>query len=155
MNSETLYDKKIKYFEQEIRNLKDAHIKTSTTIKTKTLETSVEFSLYLPTYPLTTEILSTQRAIITLTASDSTNMISACYLKNVTPNNLNDRYIFVNRLSSDNGEAKYGISVFSQNVDDLNTLIGGGSVNLTYNIQVVGSSDYSLSVEYKNILGGT
>lgn len=153
MSPENLLDQKIKYFEQEILNLKTMHIKTATTIKTKVLDTSVNFSLFLPS-ELSTEILSTKRAIITMTAKDSTNMISACYLKNMTPSNLDSRFIFINRLSSSAGVVKYGITIYSENYNDYTTLAGGGSVNLTYDIEVVGSSDYNIDVVYKNIDGG-
>lgn len=152
MNNGELLDKKIKYLKQELRNLKTAHFKTATTISTMEASTSANFSLMLDS--LTGQIFSTQRAIITLT-TDGPDMIGACYLDGATPSNLDSRFVFVNRLSSPSGTAKFEIIVFSQNVNDYNTLSGGGSVNLSYNLKLVGSSKFTTSVSYRSITGGS
>lgn len=153
MDLEQLYDKKIKDLEREIRNLKTTHIKTATTINTMTQNITVNFSLMLDA--LSSNIYSTQRAVVILTTSDSSNMISACYLYNATPVSLNDRFVSIKRLKANNGVVRFGVAVFSQNINDYNTLAGGGSVNLSYTLQLVGSSEFNSSVIYKPIAGGT
>lgn len=152
MSQANLYDEKIKWIERELRNLKTAHFKTATTINTMTNVLSLSFSLIISDEYT---ICSSQRAIITLTTEDDTDMISACYLSGVTPSNLNQRFPFVKRIASGNGEAKYEVSVFSQNPDDYTTISGGGTVNLDYNVQLVGSSRFTSSVNYRPILGGS
>lgn len=153
MNGKSLYDKKIKTMEEEIRNLKTAHFKTSTTINTITRTNNINFSLTLD--DLSGNIFSTQRAIVTLTTSDNSDMISSCYLYNITPSGLDDRFVQIQRLQSNTGIVRFGIAVFSQNYDDWVTLSNGGSVNLSYTIQTVGSSKFTTSITYKNIDGGT
>ena len=153
MDSAKLYDKRINNLMSEIRNLKTAHFKTATTINTMELNKTVNFSLTLDS--LSGQVFSTQRAIITMTSEDGSNMISACYLNGITPSNIDDRYVFVKRISSDDGQRKYEVVVFSQNADDWNTLWGGGSVNLSYSLRLVGSSKFTASVSYRNILGGS
>ena len=143
---------KIKALEKEVRALKTTHIKTATTINTMELSTSVNFNLFMPDEYT---IVSDKRAIITLTTVDNTDMISACYLSGVTPSNLNSRYPFIYRLDSPAGQAKFEVILLSQNYNDYQTLSGGGSVQLSYNLKVVGSSKFTVAVSYTNILGGS
>jgi len=152
MNPEQLYDRRIKDLEKEVRNLKTGYFKTATTINTMTENQTLNFSLSLNP---NAEIFSTQRAIITLDILDDSNMISACYLTGVNPKNLNNRFAFVKRLQSNNNQVKYEVLVYSQNPDDYETLAGGGSVNLTYTVQLVGSSRFTSSVNYRSITGGS
>lgn len=153
MNEEKLYDKKIKDLEREIRLLKTSHFKTATTISTMTKTTSVSFSLTLD--QMSGEVYGTQRAIITLTTTDGSDMISACYLTGVTPSNIDDRIVGVKRLQAGNGTVRFGVDVFSNNYNDWNTLYNGGSINLSYSLQLIGSSEFNVSVAYKAINGGT
>lgn len=148
-----LYDNRIMELEREVHNLKVAHFKTATTISTMANNQTLSFSLMWD--ELSGQIFSTQRAIITMVASNSTDMISACYLSGLTPSTLDDRYIFIKRLDSSAGQVRFGVTVFSQNYSDYETLSGGGSVNLSYTVQLVGSSKFTASVSYKSITGGT
>ena len=150
MDNGERYAKRITDLEREIRELKTAHYKTATTISTMTKTQLLSFDLKLYDY----EIWSNKRAIITLTTTDGSNMISACYV-NVKPTSLDDRYYYVNRLSSGDGEAKFEVLVYSVNNTDWTTLFNGGSVDIFVNAQMVGSSDFTYSVEYKNIEGGS
>ena len=153
MDLEQLYDRKINELEREILNLKQAHFKTATTINTTTRSVTVNFSLMLE--ELSGNIFSTQRAIVTLNTENNSNMISACYLSGATPSNLDDRTVSIIRLRSMPGVVRFGVAVFSQNINDWNTLSGGGSVNLSYNLLLTGSSNFNVSVSYRNIDGGT
>lgn len=150
MNMAAMLASKINYFTREIRNLKTAHVKTATTIATLSKSSSVTLNLQLFGDPLYYwEIASNQKAVVTLTSTDGTNMISALHLKGVTPSNLNQRYIFVRRRGSNTGTAVFEIYIYSQNTDDFNTLSGGGSVSLKYNIEAIGSSDFNITVNYE------
>lgn len=148
--ADTLWER-LKYIGQEIKNLKTAHFKTASTISTMTVNNTVSFNLKLYGNPmLYYEIFSAKRAVVTLTTTDSTNMISALYLRNLTPSTTNNRYIFTHRLASQPGEAKFVIYVYSQNQDDYTTLAGGGSVSVSYDIQGVGSSQFTMSISYED-----
>ena len=153
MDLEQLYNKKLIDLQNEIRNLKTTHFKTATTISTTVKTYTVNFSLMLDA--LSGNIYSTQRAVVNLTTVDNSNMISACYVANATPISLDDRFVSINRLKSENGVARFGIAVFSQNQNDYNILSQGGSVNLSYDLQLVGSSQFSVSAVYNSISGGT
>lgn len=142
---------RIKNIEKEIKNLKTARFKTAATISTMTQDNTITLPLKLFGDPLYYyEIISSKRAVVTLTTTDNTDMISALYLKGVTPSNLNNRYIFVHKLNSTAGKARFAIYVYSQNENDYNTLAGGGSVNVSYNIQGVGSSQFTMSINYED-----
>ena len=153
MNGAQEFDEQIKYLQAEIKQLKTAHIKTATKISTMELNTNVAFSLTLE--PLSGQIFSTQRAIITMVSSNSTNMISACYLDGATPTNLDSRFVYINRIHSDSGKVQFDVSVFSQNQNDYDTLAGGGSVDLNYTVKLIGSSKFTASVSYRSITGGS
>ena len=142
---------KLNYIGKEIKNLKTARFKTSTMISTMTVDGSVTLPLKLFGNPgAYYEIISSKRAVITLTTADNTNMISSLYLNGITPSTTNNRYIFVKRLNSSSGQSRFAIYVYSQNTDDYNTLSGGGSVSVSYNIQGVGSSRFSMSISYED-----
>lgn len=146
------FEEKIKHLERELRYLKTAHIKTATTINTMSANISTNFTLYMPDEYT---ILSNKRAIITLTTGDGTDMISACYIVGINPDNYNQRYPFLRRIDSTTGQVRYELVVVSQNPDDYTTLSGGGTVNLSYTVQAVGSSQFSATVEYNDIFGGS
>lgn len=142
---------KINYFQREIRNLKTSHVKTATTIATLEKPTSVTVPLHLfGSAGQYWEIISNKKAIVALTSTDGTDMVSALYLKGVTPSNLNSRYIFIHRRGSVSGKSVFEISVYSQNESDYNILSGGGSVNLNYSLTAVGSSNYTIAVTYED-----
>lgn len=142
---------KINYFQREICNLKTAHVKTATTIATLDKNTSITLPLKLyGSAGAYWEIISSKKAVVTLTSMDETDMISALYIDGITPSNFNNRYVFVRRRGSQSGQVAYEIYAYSYNTDDLDTLSGGGSINLNYNLTAVGSSNYSLTVSYED-----
>lgn len=150
-NQETLYDKRILDLEREINALKIAHYKTASTINTTTEDFSLSFSLYLTP---DNQAWSTKRAVLECSNDfGSGDMISACYIKNITPDNYAQRYIYIQRADKQtDGKVRFEIYVYSQNATDLATLWGGGSVNLNYTVSVVASSKFSGTVSYKNIV---
>lgn len=149
-SSNILWDK-LKTIEREIYALKTAHFKTATTITTTDVDSTVTLPLKLFGTPgLYYEVISSKRAIVTLESTDGSNMLSALYLKAVTPSNVNNRRIFVKREAGDVGKAKFAIYIYSQNSDDYDTLAGGGAVDLTYAIQGVCSSKFTINVTYED-----
>lgn len=151
MNIANILWDRIKNIEKEIKNLKTARFKTASTISTITASGSVSLPLKIFGDPSTYyEVISSKKAIITLNTLDNTNMISALYLDGVTPSNTNNRYIFINRVASGAGQAKFELYVYSQNTNDFNTLNGGGSVMVNYNLLAVGSSRFSMSITYED-----
>lgn len=146
MANDILYVTKINEIQRELRNLKTAHFKTATTIETTTAEQTLNFTLEIAGL----DVVSTKTAVLTMTSLDGSNMLSALYLKGATPDNLNDRFVFVNRRASGTGQAKFDVVVYSGNMDDWTTLEGGGTVNLSYTVQMVGSSRFSVSLSYKD-----
>lgn len=149
-----LYNKRINALKAEIRYLKTAHFKTATKISTMTATIPITFSLYLNNN--TGDIYGDKRAIITLETLDNSEMISSCYVNNLTPSFINDnRYLSVNRITSDIGEIKYEVIVISQNYDDFVELSNGGSINLNFTLTLVGSSRFTPSVVYRNFFGGS
>lgn len=151
-SGEVLY-KKLKDLQKKVRFLKTTHFKTATTISTITKEINVGFSLQLDS--LSGDVYSTRRAVISATTTDGSDMVSACYLKDATPTSLDDRQVEVLRLQPQDGVVRFGVAVTAGNASDYNTLAGGGAVNLNYIIQVVGSSNFNIGLEYRNIDGGT
>lgn len=146
-----LFDKRIKDLEKEIRNLKTAHFKTSTTINTMQKNASINLSLVLDN-----DIHSSNRAIITLKTKDNSEMISACYINNLDIPEIEDgRFITVQRIDSNVGEIKYEIIVMSLSYNDFVILDGGGSIDLSYDLTLIGSSEFNVSVYYRSFFGGS
>lgn len=151
-NGELLYER-LKELKAEVRNLKTAHFKTATTISTTTRTVTVNFSLMLER--LSGNVFSTKRAVISMTTEDNTEMVSACYLAGMNPGNINGRFIEILRMQPQAGVIRFGVAVTTGNQSDWETLSQGGTVNLSYDIQLVGSSRFQTSVEYQNIEGVT
>lgn len=142
---------KIIHIGEELKNLKTAHVKTATTLATTAKETRLSFSLVLHSWGgLYSEIFSSKRAHVTLTTTDGTDMMSELYLKGVTPANINRRNIFVRRCAGSAHNALYEVWVYSQNPDDYDVLSGGGTINLEYTVQGVGTSNFNISVRYED-----
>lgn len=143
-------DQKIKYFEKEIRDLKTAHVKTSTTIATLEKPATIVLPLKLFGTPgQYWEVISSKKAVLKLTSTDGTDMISALYINGLAPQQLNNRYVFVRRRASGAGSVAYEVYAYSYNNNDYDTLAGGGTINLNYSLTAVGSSNYNLAVSYE------
>lgn len=153
MNSGDLMWEKLHYLKNELTNLKTATVKTASRIATTSASLSLHFSLAIE--PLSTSMDSTKRAIITMQSTDGTDMLVACYASGITPANLDQRFLFIQKAarSSVDGVATFEVAVNSQNPNDFNTLSQGGSVELDYNIVVVGTSKFNASVSYIDVLG--
>lgn len=148
-----LLSEKINYFKNEIRNLKTAHTKTATAIATTWTTDLITIRLKLYGDPMVyQEVIGSKKAVIRLTSEDSTNMVSAAYLFNMSPGDLKDRHIFIRRRAANRGEAVFEVSVYSQNADDYNWLSGGAGryIDVDYVIMSVGSSKFSTSVSYED-----
>lgn len=153
MEEGKLFGKRIQDLEQEIRQLKTAHFKTASKISTISKTIGISFSLYLDTN--TNEVYGSKRAIITLDANGS-DMISACYVNELSPSLIqNNRFLRVQRITSNPGEIKYEVIIISYNYDDYTILSGGGSVDLNYTLTLIGSSNFTPLVSYRNFFGGS
>lgn len=148
MNGEQLYAEKINAIEREITTLKTAQTKSAATIVMATDTVNLNFTLRD-----VNTMASDKRAIITLTTDNGEDMISSCYLVGITPSNYNNRYCFIDRGQPSMSESVFEVYVYSANSDDWQTLEDGGTVNLSYTVQLIGSSAFTTSVEYKNIDG--
>lgn len=151
MNIAQEFIKKVEHYGQEICSLKTAHYKTATTIATTSQNGAISLPLQLFGDPgVYWLVASSKKAVVTLTTTDNTNMLSAVYLTGVTPSNVDNRRIFVYRVASNPGECKFEIAVYSENQTDYNTLAGGGSVTVDYNIEAVGTSNFNMEITYKD-----
>lgn len=147
MNMLEVFTGRLNALKAEVRNLKTAHFKTSTALAVASQNSQVSFALKAyGTYAIS--VMSEKKAIVTLTTADGTNMVSAVYLKGATPSNLNRRRVFVDRLNSSAGQARFAIWVYSQNPDDFTALSGGGQIDVSYAIECVGTSRFNVSIEY-------
>lgn len=143
-----LYDK-LKKLESELRLLKTAHIKTATTISTTYRTAVVKFSLTKADYGGNT--YSTQDAIIEATTQNGDDMVCACYIDGLTPAVLDDRLLMMDGLAAEAGKRSFRLTVLSGNAQDYNILSGGGEVNITYVVRVVGTSEFNLTVRYVGV----
>lgn len=142
-------------FEQDIRNLrreaeslKISYVKTASAIKTKSEQVQITFTLDSmtagwidpDTWYVTAETLTVGRAMacsITLDNDGTT----------VQNHNLNNRTLTFTKLQGGDYN-KWRIDLNSLNINDFNTISGGGKVELTYYFTITGTADFTIGVSH-------
>ncbi len=139
----------ISRMEQEITALKTSKIKTSATLAIQ--EQSVALSLPLTLDTLSGQVYSSKQAVITLKSADGGNFLSSLYLGMSSTENRTYR---VNRRKSDEGVVKFVVLISVGNASDWETLYGGGSVTVNFNVNIRTTSECSLSLAYEDVSFG-
>lgn len=143
------FDERIINLQRELTTLKTTAAKSATTLETKTASGTLNFNLTITRNPVSgaTGTSSTQRAIVTITSQNNRNFLSMLTFGIST---LDGRGLQVLRRPSSAGVAQFCVVVGSGNQDDYQTLIGGGSISLSYGFTVTATADFSMSVSYEN-----
>lgn len=147
------FTEKVRKMIQEVRDLKTCPIKTATQLATE--KKSIDISMPMTVHPggSPSYAYSSKRAFITATSSDGSNMITSCTVQNnagdVQNHNLLLRSISIFPVECGD-TATYSAVVYSRNYNDIQTLVGGGSVTLNYTIDFICTSSVTLSVRYED-----
>ena len=142
------FEQEIIRLEQEVLALKTCAIKTSTQMATKSVTQAISYDLDYSAQLMPNFAWGFETVIITMTSTDGTNMLTSCTLENskdAAGHNLLSRGMQFIPTNCGN-VAQYKISVFSRNTTDIQTLAGGGSVILNYNMILTATSDFTVSV---------
>lgn len=144
---------KLKKIIEEVRDLKTSPIKTATQLATE--KKSINITMPMTVHPGASPsyAYSYKRAFITATSSDGSNMITSCTVQNnagdVQSHNLLVRSVTIFPVEC--GDiATYSAIVYSRNSNDIQMLVGGGSVTLNYTIDFICTSDFTLSIRYED-----
>lgn len=144
-----MFDAEIKRINNEILALKQQKEKYAQVMKTMSTSVLLHFDLELSYSQWGwTTVRSNKMAIVNIDAGDNNPLIGVQY--NVT--GLNSR-IIRDVAIYDEADDSIGrmIYVFSQNNSDLQTLSGGGSVGLDYEMIITSTAAVSVTVEYENL----
>jgi len=144
---------RIKKMTEEVRDLKTCPIKTATQLATKKKSINIVMDMTVFPHPPYTYAFSVKKAFITATSNDGSNMITSCTVQDnagdVSGHNLAGRSISIFSVEC-GSTATYSAVVFSTNNNDIQTIVGGGTVTLNYTIDFICTSDFTLSIRYED-----
>ena len=143
MNGEQEFSNKITTLEKEIIALKTLMVKSSAGLATTVKQTSINLKMtaLYPQYAIECE--GEKVAIIQL--NEESAMISSLYY--LSQNKPTDkRYLSVLRI----GKNKFIVRAQSQNESDIQKIKNGQSLTLNFNLNAIGTSDFSINTNYIN-----
>lgn len=141
------FDTEINNLQAEILALKQQKQTSANTLNTQSQTVTLTFNLELaggaPMY-----VRSDKMAIIDIDAGNNNPLVGVNY--NIT--GLDNRTIRDIPIYDENtGHIGHMMFIFSNNNDDLTTLLNGGTVTLTYNLTVSATTDVTISVNYEDL----
>lgn len=144
---------KVKKIIEEVRDLKTCPIKTATQMATK--KSSINISMPMTVHPGVSPAYaySSKRAFITATSTDGTNMLTSCTVQDnagdVQSHNLLGRSVTIFPVEC-GSVGTHSAIVYSRNPNDIQTLVGGGTLTLNYTLDFICTSDFTLSIRYED-----
>lgn len=143
-----IFEDEVKQLENELNALKTVYTKTASVVRVKTTEMAVQrFTLDTG---LPEEVACSQALKVTVATRDDTNMLCDMVLRpagSASGYNMNMRQVVFNKQQV-GSDYIFVVDAASRNVNDINIVMGGGSVQVDYYLAVVGSSDYTIRTEW-------
>lgn len=138
------FTKLLAWVKNELLALKTATIRSSTQMAT--IAKSININFTLEKTPTGTSTTSTQNAIIT-----AIPIISQPMLAQITENlsDLDNRRFITARLTGENNAIVFYVSILG-NDNDLAIINSGGTVSLSYSLDVTATADFNISVRYED-----
>lgn len=141
------FDKEILAMNSEILALKQQREKSANVLKTQTTNLSLTFNLEIAGQ-FDPYVRSDKMAVIDIDSGDNNPLTGITF--NIT--GLNDRIIrHVPIYDNTNGHIGYMVFIYSNNSTDMNTLMGGGTVTLTYGAKISATASITPTVTYKDL----
>lgn len=142
------FDKEINNLRREVLALKQQKEKSASVLQTVTETITLSFDLELIMSQWLIPIVRSQNmAIIDFGTSDNP-LVGVNY--NIT--GLDDRIIRdVPYYDSATGHIGRMVYIYSNNQSDLSTLQGGGTVTLTYDVEISSTSELEISTSYEDL----
>lgn len=142
------FEDEVVQLENEINALKSVYLKTAAVVKMKTVELPAQtFTLdqYVPGQALCSRILK-----LTVATRDDTNMLCDVTLRPLGAANnyaMNSRQVVFDKQQV-GSDYIFKVDVASLNASDIQVIVRGGTVPLTYYFAVTGSSDFTITTEW-------
>ena len=141
------FDKEILAMNSEILALKQQREKSANILKTQTTNLSLTFNLEIAGQ-FDPYVRSDKMAVIDIDSGDNNPLTGITF--NIT--GLNDRIIrHVPIYDNTSGHIGYMVFIYSNNSTDMNTLMGGGTVTLTYGAKISATTSITPTVTYKDL----
>lgn len=141
------FDKEILAMNSEILALKQQREKSANVLKTQTANLSLTFNLEIAGQ-FDPYVRSDKMAVIDIDSGDNNPLTGITF--NIA--GLNDRIIrHVPIHDNTNGHIGYMVFIYSNNSTDMNTLMGGGTVTLTYGAKISATTSITPTVTYKDL----
>lgn len=145
------FDIKMQHLEDELLALKQWKQKSAQTLTTKEFPFSLTFNLEIYGQ-FEIGVRSDKFAVVSIQTIDGTTPIGAIYF---SLQDVEGRAIYTRRVvntGNPSDHADYLINVVDYNNNqDLQTLMGGGTVVLNYNAVFVCTSDVNISISYQDL----
>lgn len=141
------FDKEILAMNSEILALKQQREKSANVLKTQTVNLSLTFNLEIAGQ-FDLYVRSDKMAVIDIDSGDNNPLTGITF--NI--NGLNNRIIRHMPIYDKNtGHIGYMVFIYSNNSTDMNTLMGGGTVTLTYSANISATATITPTVTYKDL----
>lgn len=143
-----MFDKEIRSIESEILALKQQKEKMAQVMRTTSATVPLTFELEIHNILGFDVVRSKKIAKVKIDTGNNLALIGVHYnIVSLDSRTIRDMGYF------DNGTGEIGrmISIFSQNATDLQTLIGGGSVILNYDMVITSTANFQVTVVYDDL----
>lgn len=143
-----MFDKEIRSIESEILALKQQKEKMAQVMKTTSTTVSLTFELEIHNILGFDVVRSKKIAKVKIDTGDNLALLGVSYnIASLDSRTIRDMAYY------DNGTGEIGrmVSIFSQNDTDLQTLIGGGSVILNYDMVITSTANFQVTVVYDDL----
>lgn len=145
------FDLKLKHFEDELLALKQYKLLSTDTLTTKSFDFSLTFNMEIYGQ-FEIGVRSDKYAKLSIQTTDGTTPIGAVYfdIQDDEGRSIYTRKVVNTGNPSDHADYLVNVIDYNNN-DDLQTLMGGGTVELTYNAVFVCTSDVTINITYEDL----
>lgn len=135
----------MKEIRREVMAQKELKEKAIMNFAVKSQSKTVTLTMNRNGYVTGLNVMSDKYAEIIATSTDGKNMIGTCTLRSS-----DDRSLDLRRLITDQGQLGWSLIIIDGNDSDWQTVPGGGSVSVTYTIDIRTSSNCNVTINYKD-----
>ena len=139
------FTQNMKDIRREVMAQKELKEKAIMNFAVKSQSKTVTLTMNQNGYVTGLNVMSDKYAEIIATSTDGKNMIGTCTLRSS-----DDRSLDLRRLITNQGQLGWSLIIIDGNDSDWQTVTGGGSVSVTYTIDIRTSSNCNVIINYKD-----
>lgn len=142
---ENLFIQEMKDIRRELNALKIAKEKAAMNFRVKAQQRNVTLTMNANGYVTGLNVMSDKYAKIIATSKNGKNMLGSCTLKEG-----DGRTLDLKRLESGTGKLGWYFMIMDGTESDWETVTGGGSVTVTYTLDIQTTSDCDITISYED-----